>query len=204
LAASYTGHRGVIRHDGSTDAAWKNFVCGHCGRPVGGAVIAESSDARWLWCPACGEPSVEDSSRRIHPAAAFGFPLEGLPPEVEAAYDEARRCMSAGAYTAAELVCRKLLMHVAVDKGATAGESFQFYLDYLESKGYITPPMKRWVDLVREHGNKATHELEAPDQKRAESTAMFTAELLRIVYEMEHKARRYQVEAAPADTKGGL
>jgi hypothetical protein len=198
----YTGHKGVNRHDGSTENAWKKYVCGHCSRTVGGAVVASASDALWLWCPACGEPSVEDSRKQIHPAAAFGFPLQGLPVEVEAAYDEARRCMSVRAYTAAELVCRKLLMHVAVDKGATPGESFQSYVSHLEGQGYITPPMKTWVGLVREHGNKATHELEAPDQMRAESTVMFTAELLRIVYEMEHKARQYQVHPAATATEG--
>jgi hypothetical protein len=56
--------------------------------------------------------------------------------------------------------------------------------------------MKGWVGLIREHGNRATHRLEAPDQGRAESTLMFTAELLRLVYEMEHLARKYS--PAPA------
>jgi hypothetical protein len=51
--------------------------------------------------------------------------------------------------------------------------------------------MKAWVDLIRKRGNLATHELPATDQQRAESTVMFTAELLRLVYEMEHMARRY-------------
>ncbi|GAH97296.1 unnamed protein product, partial [marine sediment metagenome] len=32
------------------------------------------------------------------------------------------------------------------------------------------------------------------DQNRAESTLMFTAELLRIVYEMEHLAKQYTPE----------
>jgi Domain of unknown function (DUF4145) len=99
--------------------------------------------------------------------------------------------MGVGAFTAAELVCRKILMHVAADKGAKTGEPFAAYLDFLEKAGYVTPPMKGWVDLIRKHGNLATHELPAPDRKQAESTVMFTAELLRLVYEMEHMARRY-------------
>ncbi|MCA9647935.1 MAG: DUF4145 domain-containing protein, partial [Myxococcales bacterium] len=77
------------------------------------------------------------------------------------------------------------------DKGAPEGESFAAYLAALESLGYVTPPMKPWVDLIRRHGNQATHRLAASDAARAESTVMFTAELLRMVYEMAHMARRY-------------
>lgn len=32
------------------------------------------------------------------------------------AWDEARRAHAAAAYTAAEIMCRKILMHIAVDK----------------------------------------------------------------------------------------
>lgn len=74
-------------------------------------------------------------------------------------------------------MCRKILMHVAVDKGCDEGKSFGEYIDYIESE-YITPIMKPWVDLIRRHGNSSTHELVPPDVKRSESTLMFTAELL--------------------------
>lgn len=99
--------------------------------------------------------------------------------------------MSINAFTASELICRKILMHVAVDKGAKEGEPFNTYLEALESLGYITPPMRTWVDLIRKHGNDSTHKLEPPDKVRAESTVMFTAELLRIIYEMDHMASKY-------------
>jgi hypothetical protein len=127
----------------------------------------------------------------IFPGVVFGPSLGGLPKDVEQAYEEARACMSINAFTATELICRKILMHVAVDKGAKEGESFNAYLGALESQEYITPPMKRWVDLIRKHGNDSTHKLEPPDKARAESTVMFTAELLRIIYEMDHMASKY-------------
>jgi len=88
-------------------------------------------------------------------------------------------------------MCRKILMHVGVDKGAKEGDTFASYLDYLQSQGYITPPMMEWVKLIRDHGNKSTHKLERPERKRAESTLDFTAELLRVVYEMQHMAAKY-------------
>lgn len=51
--------------------------------------------------------------------------------------------------------------------------------------------MKSWVDLIRQHGNNSTHKLAIADPKRAQSTLMFTGELLRLIYEMEHVAKQY-------------
>lgn len=82
-------------------------------------------------------------------------------------------------------------MHVAVDKGAKAGETFAFYIDYLEKQGYVTPPMRGWVKLIKDHGNDSTHKLPKPERKRAEGTLIFTAQLLRTVYEMEHLAGQF-------------
>jgi hypothetical protein len=62
---------------------------------------------------------------------------------------------------------------------------------HLADAGYVTPPKQPWVDLIRQHGNLATHDLPPPDQQRAESTVMFTAELLRLVYEMDYMAQQY-------------
>ena len=201
---SFQGHRGVSRHDGSTPDSWLTYVCGHCNTQVTGAVVSTyaytpgnvTRFVRWLLCPNCVGGSVQ-SGGEIYPGAAFGPKIEGLPDEIVDAYQEARRCMEVNAYTAAELICRKLLMHIAVEKGADEGDTFAAYLSYLEGQGYVTPPMKRWVDIIRQHGNKATHRLEAPSQERAESTVMFTAELLRLIYEMEHMSNKF----APPDNE---
>jgi hypothetical protein len=91
-------------------------------------------------------------------------------------------------------MCRKILMHVAVEKGAVAGDSFLNYITHLEKEGFVTPPMSKWVELIRKHGNKANHELSTPDKKQTESTLMFTAELLRLTYEMESISKRYTSE----------
>jgi len=87
-------------------------------------------------------------------------------------------------------MCRKILMHIAVDKGAKEGQTFVFYLDHLAEKGYITPPMKAWTTQIRANGNQSTHELDAPDAARATNTLTFTAMLLVLVYEMEFKHQR--------------
>jgi len=170
------------------------YTCGYCNTMVSGFVVSAYDTVlghvRWVLCTNCGYGSVVNDGR-LYPKTLFGPIIEGLPQNVEEAYQEARSCMSVSAYTACELLCRKILMHIAVEKGAKEGESFSEYLSILGEKGYITPPMGKWVDLIRQHGNKAAHLLEPPDRTRAESTIMFTAELLRLIYEMEHMANQY-------------
>ena len=173
-----------------------NYTCGHCNRPVSGVVVSTyytgtgGHSIQWILCTNCGSGSVL-SDGTLYPGSTFGPVIEGLPQDVLDAYSEARNCYSINAFTATELMCRKILMHVAVEKGAKEKETFEFYLNFLSEQGYITPPMKEWVDLIRQHGGKATHLIEKPARKRAESTLMFTAELLRLIYEMEHLASQY-------------
>lgn len=184
---------GIERPNVSDTSAWADFTCGNCGRLVNGFVIAKFNENVWLFCPSCKRGSIHfRDAKVIYPAVLFGPYIQGLPEEVAEAYDEARRSMSANAVVGAELLCRKILMHVAVDKGAKEGGSFESYIDYLEKAGFITPTMKPWVDLIRQHGNMATHTLEKPDEERAKHTITFTAELLRVVYEMEFLAKKVE------------
>jgi hypothetical protein len=120
-----------------------------------------------------------------------GANLLGLPEDVGRAYGEARSTASVNAWTATEMMCRKILMHVAVDKGAKDGQTFAGYLTYLQEKGFVSPVMSGWVDLIRKHGNEAVHELPEVTEDRGRSTLMFTEQLLRTTYEMDALARRY-------------
>jgi hypothetical protein len=187
-------HLRIKTSDSSSKRSWVGFTCGHCGVAVSGVVIAwldkENTLIQWVHCPSCALGSTIIDGKAF-PGAAFGPEIQGLPQNVNESYEEARRCMEVNALTAAELVCRKILMHVAVEKGAKEGDSFVSYISYLEKNGYITPPMKPWVDIIRKHGNTSTHIIEPPSRERAESTVMFTAELLRLTYEMEHIANKF-------------
>ena len=201
----YRGHQNVERLDGSQEHHWLRYVCGHCDTNVSGAVVSRYQNGEgiisWLLCPNCAEGSVRTSNGSTYPGAAFGPSILGLPDPVAKSYAEARACIQANALTACELICRKILMHVAVDKGAAEGESFAAYLTYLETQGFVTPPMTKWVALIREHGNLATHRIEIPDRQRAEGTIIFTAELLRLVYEMEFLSGKY-VPSPPSPSPG--
>jgi hypothetical protein len=171
-------------------SAWRTLVCGHCQRHVNAAVIAYTKEppySTWLRCPACGL-GLLIVDRVQYPGPRVGEDVAGLPADVAEGYDEARDCLAAHAFTACELMCRRLLMQVGADKGAQAGKPFGDYLEHLVTLGYITPPMKAWADLIRQRGNTATHKLPPATQEEALRTLGFTTQLLRLVYEMEHKA----------------
>jgi len=172
--------------------------CGNCGNDIGAIEVARYNspsvqiEVVWLICPLCSYGSVVEYDGKIYPAGKYGEALDGLTPDVNSAYNEARECMSIGAHTGCQLVCRKILMHIAVDKcNGKEGDSFENYIHNIEKAGYITPPMKPWVDKIRKEGNDATHKLASPTPKDAENIMNFTTQLLRLVYEMEHKATKF-------------
>lgn len=189
-------------YDGSTADAWYDYHCAHCGHDVTGIVVARYVEqtiyglerATWLLCPSCGDASIITRSGDQFPAPIPGPDLQGLPPDISAAYDEARRCLGISALTACSMMCRKILMHVAVEKGARAGEPFEKYVNYLQEQGYIAPTMKPWVDRIRQLGNEGAHDLEAPSREATDSVLAFTGGLLRVVYEMQFLNDRYSAE----------
>jgi len=100
-------------------------------------------------------------------------------------YEELRRAASASAPTAAVATARTLIAHAAVTKGAPEGRgrTFQFYVDWLEAGGFITAPMKPWIDHIRDQGNVAVHELAIATPEDAERVVRFAEMLLRIMFE---------------------
>src|SRR5690349_19804763 len=60
-------------------------------------------------CPQCRRTTVFEGNDQS-PGVAYGAPVKHLPTEVDQLYEQARLCCSAGAYTAAVLLLRKLLM----------------------------------------------------------------------------------------------
>jgi Domain of unknown function (DUF4145) len=176
-----------------TEAAFTPIKCPLCGANAVGAVVAETVEqpkVQWIRCTGCSKGVVANEGV-LSPSPKVGDDIDGLAPDVADAHDEARRTAGAEAYTSCELICRKILMHIAVDKGDAEGKNFVEYLDFLKTTGYITPPMLPWVDLIRSHGNLSTHRLQAASKDRAHNSLAFTAQLLRLVYEMEHKALMY-------------
>jgi len=107
------------------------ITCGTCGRGIAAEVVfadgynpaslAASKDfpkqqLLWLKCSSCGSGSVRNPDGAVYPSAPAGRNISGLPADVESAWREGRVAHNVAAYTAAEMMFRKILMHVAVDK----------------------------------------------------------------------------------------
>ena len=164
-----------------------DYQCGYCNTYVAGVVVSKNAKlyVQWLACPHCKEGSVSNNGT-ITPTPLLGEDVQGLPDEIKSAYLEARKSISSKCYTACELMCRKILMNVAVEKGAGEGEGFAQYVDYMSKEGHITNMMKEWVDEIKNNGNEATHKINPPDSERTNNTLTFTSLLLRNVYETAH------------------
>lgn len=185
----------------------KMYECGFCGASVapdkgwfaarpGGSGQASAAIASIYICHHCQGPTFFDPSGRRFPGAAFGDGVKDISDEgIATLYDEARRSSAASAYTAAVLCCRKILMHVAVEKGAREGQSFVAYVEHLAAKGYIPPGARDWVDHIRTKSNEANHEVVVMSAADAEELLSFTGMLLKVVYEFP-AAMRKKVDTA--------
>lgn len=165
--------------------------CGHCGEGVAGIVAGtvpyrfagSAGFVKFIQCPLCQDGSVMAGNGVIYPPAPAGSQVRNLPADVDGAWREARTAHAVAAYTAAEIMCRKILMHVAVDVGVSkTGATFVQYVDELNKAGYITTGLKQAVDRIRNRGNVANHELPASSEEDSQTTIQITEHLLRGVY----------------------
>lgn len=165
-------------------------VCGATqGAVVGFTKEDASVDTLWGRCVNCMRGFVINNGE-LAPAELPLRHVKGLDSNTEAAWNEIRSCLSVGANTAAVHMSRKVLLHIAVEKGLPAkgsndrAPSFAACIEHLESEGYITPPMKPWVGKIRDVGNEGAHELPQISHDSALLVAEFTQQLLVLTYEM--------------------
>lgn len=170
---------------GESDIEPRKFQCGFCGNIVATkkGFFDQGGRYRVYPCPNCEKTTFFDSSGMQVPGVVPGNEVGHLPQQLDSLYKEARICVSAGAYTASVLACRKLLMHIAVQQKAEEGKSFISYVEYLANNGYVPPNGKGWVDHIRKKGNEATHEIVLMKKDDAEELIAFVEMLLKFIYE---------------------
>lgn len=176
------------------------YVCGYCSQALssekGYSGLFQPSGFQFFIyiCHHCGKPTFFDFSGKQTPGAIFGKDVDDIADiTVQGLYEEARKCMTVNSFTAAVLSCRKLLMHVAVDKGAEEGLKFIEYVEYLANKNIIPNGAKDWVDIIRDKGNEANHEIVIMEEIDAKKLINFTEMLLKIVYEFPAEAERHKM-----------
>lgn len=171
----------------------RSFNCGYCGNLVSSVVGfpykypgAGVTRTTIYICPHCAEPTYFGLIKQW-PGVRPGATVTNLPKDVQTAYDEARDCVAASAYTAAAMLARKLLMHLAVGCGAAQGLNFKAYVEHLVNRGYVPPQGKTWVDHIRNKGNEFNHELTFATQQDAQDLIGFLEMLLKFNYEFPAK-----------------
>lgn len=191
-----TGYQ--LRWDGAGTIHAHQFDCGHCGRSIAsdrgwtGFSTYDNKPSAFVYiCPFCMMATFVDHRDKQFPSVRFGHPVTDIAEaDVASLYDEARHAVGAGAYTAAVLACRKLLMHIAVSKGATENGSFVGYVEFLAAKSYVPPDAKEWVDHIRQRSNEANHEIVLMQREDAEELVQFSEMLLKMIFEFPARARR--------------
>lgn len=177
--------------------SWRNlesvgpakYTCGWCGNVVASVVgyrIERAVEPRIQICPNCLNPTLFRGDAQV-PGVSPGEEVAHLPPDVDALYKEARKCCAASCYTASVLICRKLLMNIAVAQGAAPGLAFIAYVEHLANSGYVPPNGKGWVDHIRKKGNEATHEIALMSKLDADELLAFLEMLLKFIYEFPNR-----------------
>jgi hypothetical protein len=164
----------------------KQFKCGYCNSIVATKVGYISSNDRAIYiCPHCDKPTFFEDYYLNNgiPSSLYGENIKKLPDNISSIYDQARSSFSVKAYSGSVMLCRKLIMNVAVDHGAKKGLNFVEYVDYLDKEGYIPRNSKEWVNEIRKQGNIENHEIELTDEKKCIDIIDFTAMLLKMLYE---------------------
>jgi len=170
----------------------RQYVCAYCGNLVAtkeGYFLNATQINRFIYiCPKCEDPTYFRQNEQL-PSPVLGNPVHNLPDDVGKLYDEARKCTASGGSTAAVLLCRKLLMHLAVEKGDKPGKNFAEYVEYLGKSGYVPPGATEWVDHIRAQGNEANHEIKFMSPSIAQELLQFLEMLLKFIYEYPAKMK---------------
>jgi len=183
----------------------KEIVCGFCGahlqseKGYGGTHNPTRRAVDLYYCHKCGRLNYFDENGEQHPGPSIGEEvLDVTDKMVSDLYLESRKCCSTNSYTASDLCSRKLLMNIAVSKGAKEGLSFAEYVKFLSDKNYVPPGGEEWVDHIRKKGNEATHEIVIMKKEDAEELIIFLEMLLKFIYEFPNRMKK---KITPSETK---
>lgn len=142
-------------------------------------------------CHSCNKPTFFDIDWKQYPWISFWEDVNNISDQlVSDIYDEARNCISTNSFTASVMCCRKLVMHVAVDKWADKWLNFVRYINYLEDNNLITQWAKEWVDEIRQLWNEANHEIKLMEEEEAKDLISFCEMLLRLNYDYPSRVRK--------------
>lgn len=175
----------------------RSYKCGHCGDTVGSkeGYICENGNIPTgiiYICPACNEPTYFREWSDYHvPNEMYGDDVAEIKDEnIARMYNEARRCMSVDAFTASVMCSRKILMQIAVRKGAKIGLTFTEYVEFLINNHFAPIDAKEWISDIRKTAGQANHELRIMTRKESEDLIDFNSLLLKIIFEYPERVKK--------------
>ena len=189
--------------------------CTNCEAIVNGEVIADYMDHdsesgitgkySFLKCPKCSRPFIMlqidetwgfnggdwDEPKRLYPPIEMGVSA-AIPNPLRLAYEEARSCFRAKAYTATALMCRKTLEGIA-EENKIAARNLATSLKEMKDKGIIENRLFEWADALRISGNEAAHGAKSKiSYQDAKDILEFTHALLEYVFTFQEKFEQFK------------
>lgn len=185
----------ALSHGGHIRPKHSQIECGSCGKATNARVIAtclrKSDGALVTWCIcACEkeEPTMVLARSGVpfaqFPEAKHYQPGERWPQDLVQLYDEAAKAFAAGAYTAATMVARKLLMATACKEGDTDGKKFVEYVDFVTNTVLTFPKAKPTIDKIRRIGNDANHSVQFVSREEAKAAMDIVTYMLNTIYSL--------------------
>ena len=164
-------------------------------------------------CPVCNSPFLASEEedvfgdewskpQRLYPPPEVNHAAT-FPKPIQAAYDEARACYSAGAYTAAAVMCRKALEAICHEHGVSE-RTLAASLKVLRERGIVEQRLYEWADALRDAGNDAAHDVSitvAPED--ASDLLDFTLALGEYLFTFRDRFEEFQKRRAARENDGG-
>lgn len=169
------------------------YACGNCGANTNGRVLVDKTreiDGKTIcWC-ICSCPKeepaivIEENGKvtRVFPEPKMFKSGEKWPTEIVQIFDEAALSFSSGAYTAAAMLARKVLMVCSHREGAKAGEQFTHYVDHITTQVLTFSKAKNAIDAIRKIGNEANHDVALVPRDQAQKSLEIVKYLLDTIY----------------------
>jgi len=188
--------------------------CPNCEAFVDGEYTADYTDYEaasdmtgkytFLKCPRCSRPfimlQVDDGSgfdsawsepSRLYPPIEMGI-ITAIPSSLRLAYEEARSCFRAKAYTATAIMCRKTLEGIA-DENKISARNLAIALKEMKDNGIIENRLYDWADALRISGNEAAHGVNSKISRQdAKDILEFTHALLEYVFTFQEKFEQFK------------
>jgi hypothetical protein len=154
----------------------------------------------FLKCPRCKRPFLMlqiddgpgwDEPIRLYPPKDIGISL-AIPSPIRSAYEEARACFGAKAYTATVIMCRKTLEGICEGHKITV-RNLSSALKEMKDKGIIESRLYEWADALRISGNEAAHDVNVSiSAQDARDLLEFTNALLEYVFTFQDKFEQFK------------